>query len=313
MDAAMLEGKAAVVTGSGGGAGRNTARTLAAGGAKVVVNDVREGMAEAVAEEIRSVGGEAVAVTASVAEPDGASSIIDACLEAYGRLDILVNNAAILRRHLVHETPIEDWDEVIAVNLRGTFLCSRAAIPHMIEAQAGRIVNMTSTAGLAAVPGTTAYAASKGAIAVMTSLLAKELVFHDITVNAIEPLGGLGVSSMGASPMSEMTQRVRLAHGWWFPATPTGGPPPPDLPIPNPVGSVIAYLVSDEAAYVNGQIVGVFEKSVRLWSTYEVAGDLFFEGDVTLERLQQHFRTSLGRELTNPVPELPELPKPKEA
>src|SRR5260370_3495783 len=108
----MLRGKTAVVTGSGGGAGRNTALTLACEGAKVVVNDVREGAAESVAAEIREAGGEALAVTASVAEPDGASEIVETCIDGFGRLDILVNNAAILRRHLVHETPIEDWDDV---------------------------------------------------------------------------------------------------------------------------------------------------------------------------------------------------------
>jgi 3-oxoacyl-[acyl-carrier protein] reductase len=303
----MLGGKAAVITGSGGGAGRNTARTLAAAGAKVVVNDVRAGAAEAVAEEIQAAGGEAVAVHGSVAEADDARRIIETCMESFGRLDVLVNNAGVLRRHLVQETPLEDWDRTMAVNLRGTFLCSQAAIPHLMQSGAGRIVNMTSTAGLAAIPGTTAYAASKGGIVVLTALLAKELVFHAITVNAVEPIGGLGASSMGADPMSVMTQRVRLAHGWAYPPRPADAPPPPDTPIPNPVGALIAYLASDDASYVNGQIIGVMDTSLRLWSTYEVRREVFFDGEVTPQRLQERFRATIGRDLTNPIPDLPEL------
>jgi NAD(P)-dependent dehydrogenase (short-subunit alcohol dehydrogenase family) len=304
----MLEGKTAVVTGSGGGAGRNTARTLAGAGAKVVVNDVRDGAAEAVAKEIQSAGGEAVAVHGSVADVDDAQRLIETCVESFGRLDVLVNNAGVLRRHLVQETPVEDWDRTIAINLRGTFLCSRAAMPHLMKSGAGRIVNMTSTAGLAAIPGTTAYAASKGGIAVLTALLAKELVFHAITVNAVEPLGGLGASSMGADPMSDMTQRVRLAHGWAYPPRPADAPPPPDVPIPNPVGALIAYLASDDASYVNGQIIGVMDTSLRLWSAYEVRREVFFDGGVTPQRLQERFRATIGRDMANPIPDLPELP-----
>jgi NAD(P)-dependent dehydrogenase (short-subunit alcohol dehydrogenase family) len=304
----MLAGKTAVVTGSGGGAGRNTARTLAAEGAKVVVNDIRDGAADQVAAEIRAEGGEAVAVTGSVADADDARRMMETCMESFGRLDVLVNNAGVLRRHLVQDTPVEDWDRTIAVNLRGTFLCSRAAIPHLIESGAGRIVNMTSTAGLAAIPGTTAYAASKGGIAVLTALLAKELVFHRITVNAVEPLGGLGASSMGADPMSVMTQRVRLAHGWAYPPRPADAPPLPDIPIPSPVGALIAYLASDDADYVNGQIIGVMDTSLRLWSTYQLTRELFLDGDVTPELLQERFRSTIGQNMANPIPDLPELP-----
>jgi 3-oxoacyl-[acyl-carrier protein] reductase len=303
----MLREKTAVITGSGGGAGRNTARTLAAAGAKVVVNDVRDGAADAVAEEIRAAGGEAVAVTGSVADADDARRIVESCVESFGRLDILVNNAGVLRRHLLQDTPVEDWDLTIATNLRGTFLCSRAGIPHLIHSGAGRIVNMTSTAALAAIPGTTAYAASKGGIAVLTRLLAKELVFHGITVNAVEALGGLGASSMGADPMSVMTQRVRLAHGWAHPPRPADAPPPPDVAIPNPVGAVIAYLASDDAGYVNGQIIGVTSTSLRLWSTYQITRELFFDGEVTPERLQPRFRSTIGLDMANPIPDLPEL------
>jgi NAD(P)-dependent dehydrogenase (short-subunit alcohol dehydrogenase family) len=273
----------------------------------VVVNDVREGTAEAVAEEIQATGGEAIAVQGSVADADDAHRVVETCVESFGRLDILVNNAGVLRRHLVQETPVDDWDRTIAVNLRGTFLCSHAAIAHLMKSGAGRIINMTSTAALAAIPGTTAYAASKGGITALTALLAKELVFHGITVNAVEPLGGLGASSMGADPMSVMTQRVRLAHGWAYPPRPADAPPLPDVPIPNPVGALIAYLASDEASYVNGQIIGVTETSLRLWSAYEVRRELFFDGEVTPERLQERFGATIGRDLANPIPELPEL------
>jgi NAD(P)-dependent dehydrogenase (short-subunit alcohol dehydrogenase family) len=276
----------------------------------MVVNDVRPGAADSVAAEIRDAGGEAVAVTASVAEPEGATEIIDTCIDSFGRLDALVNNAAILRRHLVQETPIEDWDDVLAVHLRGTFLCSRAAIPHLMKVPAGRIINTASTAALASIPGTTAYAAAKAGIIALSSLLAKELVFYRITVNVVEPLGGgASESRLGSNPMSELTQRVRLAHGWWFPPTAAAAPRPPDPPIPTPVGSLVAYLASEEAGYVNGQIIGVTDTSLRLWSSYAVTGTLFFESGLTPELLKERFPNTLGQGLSNPVPELPQLPQ----
>jgi 3-oxoacyl-[acyl-carrier protein] reductase len=306
----LLAGRTAIVTGSGGGAGRHTARTLASLGARVVVNDIREEAAETVAAEIRGEGGEAVAVTASVADVDGADRIVGTCFETFGRVDILVNNAAILRRHLLHETPVEDWDAMIGVILRGAFLCSRAAIPHMIEARAGRIVNMVSTAALLPVAGTTAYAAAKGGIAVLTALLAKELVFHNITVNAVELMGGGGGGSLlGDDPMSEMTQRVRLAHGWAPPAPADAPPAPgPASALPTPLGSMIAYLASDDASYINGQVIGVAEKSYRLWSYFQVEKTMYFEPGMTPEVLKERFPTTLGQGMSNPAPELPELP-----
>lgn len=305
----LLEGKAAIVTGSGGGAGRYTARSLASQGASVVVNDIREGAAEAVAQEIRDEGGEAVAVTASVAEVDGAKSIVDACLDSFGRVDILVNNAAILRRHLIQETPVEDWDAVIAVHLRGNFLMSRTVIPHMIEARSGRIINMTSTAALQGICGTNAYAAAKGGITVLTAMLAKELVFYNITVNALELMGGGGGGSMiGGDPMSEMTQRVRLAHGWWYPPMPAGAAPPPDDPVPTPLGTMISFLASDDASYVNGQIMGVSQNAYRLWNYFQVDKTMEFEDGLTPAQLRDRFPQALGLGMSNPIPELPELP-----
>ncbi|MCR2764369.1 SDR family NAD(P)-dependent oxidoreductase [Microbacterium sp. zg.B48] len=303
----MLTGKVAVVTGSGGGAGRHTARTLAANGAKVVVNDVRDGAAEAVADEIRGEGGDAVAVDASVADVEGAAAIIDTSVNEFGRIDILVNNAAILRRGLVHETPIQDWDDVIAVHLRGTFLCCRAAAPHMIRAGAGRIINTTSTAALAAVPATSSYAAAKAGIMTLSMLLAKELAFHGVTVNVVEPLGGAGGSSLGTSPLTDMAQRVRLAYGWSFPPRAADAPPPPEARIPTTVGSLIAYLSSDVAEYINGQVIGVTDSSLRLWSPYSVAQTLHVGSDVTSETLKNVFPTTLGLGLSNDVPTLPQL------
>jgi NAD(P)-dependent dehydrogenase (short-subunit alcohol dehydrogenase family) len=274
-----------------------------------VVNDVREGAAEAVAKQICDAGGEAIAVTASVAEVEGAVRIIDACVNKFGRVDILVNNAAILRRSLIHETPVEDWDAVIGVHLRGNFLCSRAAIPHMIEARRGRIINMTSTAALQGICGTNAYAAAKGGITVLTAMLAKELVFYNITVNGLELMGGGGGGSkIGSDPMSEMTQRVRLAHGWWFPPLPADAPPPPEDPIPTPLGTMVSFLASDEASYINGQILGVSQNAYRLWSYFDVDKTMQFENGLTPADLRDRFRQTLGKDMANPIPELPELP-----
>lgn len=194
----LLDGKVAVVTGAGGGIGRAEALLFAKEGAMVVVNDVggaRDGLgsgdaaATAVAEEIRAFGGQAVANFDSVVTVEGANRIIETAVTTYGRLDVLVNNAGIVRDKSLTKMTEEMWDAVVAVHLKGTFLCTQAAAKQlMAQGEGGRIVNTTSVSGMLGNFGQANYAAAKAGVYGLTRTAAIELQKHRITVNAIAPI-----------------------------------------------------------------------------------------------------------------------------
>jgi len=182
-----LEGKVAVVTGAGSGIGHAIVIGLAGEGASIVVADVDGERAVAVAAKLEEAGAEALAVTVDVSQSDQVEAMIQATVDRFGRLDILVNNAGRAARGFVSEMDDEAWDKVIGVNLRGTFLCSRAVLRHMIPQRSGRIVNTASGLGLRGSPGGAVYGASKAAIINFTKSLAQEVARYGITVNAIAP------------------------------------------------------------------------------------------------------------------------------
>ncbi len=194
----LLDGKVAIVTGAGGGIGRAEALLLAREGAKVVVNDLGgardgtgsgESAAGNVVEEIKAAGGDAVASFDDVSSPAGAQKIIEAAVSAFGRLDVLVNNAGILRDKSLLKMDEAMWDSVIAVHLKGTFLCTQAAAKQMVsQGGGGRIVNTTSVSGMIGNFGQANYAAAKAGIYGLTRTAAIELQKHRITVNALAPI-----------------------------------------------------------------------------------------------------------------------------
>ena len=194
----LLDGKVAVITGAGGGIGRAEALLLAREGARVVVNDLggaRDGtgggdtMANEVVAEITAAGGQAVASYDSVATPEGAAKIIKAAVDAFGRVDVLINNAGVLRDKTLLKMDEGMWDVVIAVHLKGTFLCTQAAAKQMIaQGGGGRIVNTTSVSGMMGNFGQANYAAAKAGIYGFTRTAAIELQKQRITVNAIAPI-----------------------------------------------------------------------------------------------------------------------------
>lgn len=185
MGAKLLADKVAIVTGGGSGIGRAIALGLAHEGASVAVADIDGQRAEAIAEEIGT--GEGIGLAVDVSQTEQVDAMVEQTVKRFGRLDIIVNNAGRAARGFVGEMDDETWDGVIAVNLRGTFLCSRAAVRHMIPQRSGRIVNTASGLGLRGSPGGAVYGASKAAIINFTKSLAQEVARYGISVNAIAP------------------------------------------------------------------------------------------------------------------------------
>src|SRR5689334_18269288 len=192
----MLDNKVVVVTGAGGGIGRDIALAMAREGARVVVNDIGasvagegkdEGPAQTVVNEIKAFGGQAVASTDSVSEQAAAARIIATAIEAFGRVDVVVNNAGILRDRFFHKMSAEEWDAVMKVHLYGSFYVSRAAAPHFKEQESGCYVHMTSTSGLVGNFGQANYAAAKLGITALSKSIALDMRKFNVRSNCIAP------------------------------------------------------------------------------------------------------------------------------
>jgi 3-oxoacyl-[acyl-carrier protein] reductase len=239
-----LEGRTAVVTGAGRGLGRAVALELARRGARVVVNYNRSAdAANEVAALITGVGGQATAVQADVCDIRQAEALIKAATEAYGGLDILVNNAGTTRDMLIMMMPEADWDEVLRTNLKSAFNCSKAAVKVMMRKRYGRIINMTSVAGLTGNAGQTNYSASKAGLVGLTKALAREVAARNITVNAVAP--GFVPTDLTADLPEDLRQASLRAIplGRWG--------------TPEEVAYAVAFLASDEAAYITGHVLTV--------------------------------------------------------
>lgn len=241
------ERRAAVVTGSTRGIGREIARELAAAGMNVVVNSSSEKSlpaAEALAAEIAGqFGVEAVAVAANVADEAEANALIAAATDAFGRVDVLVNNAGITRDGLAARMSDEDFDAVIDINLKGTFHCCRAAAKVMMKQRWGRIINMSSVVGVYGNAGQVNYAASKAGVIGMTKTLAKELARRNITANAVAP-GFIATDMTDALSEAQKEAIVgRIGSG--------------RLGEPADIAHLVRFLASDEASYITGQVICV--------------------------------------------------------
>jgi 3-oxoacyl-[acyl-carrier protein] reductase len=239
-----LSGKVAVITGGSRGIGRAIAKQLAAQGAKIAIS--YRGNAEAAAQavqEIVAAGSEAIAVQGDVRLTEDANRLIQAALDKFGRVDILVNNAGLTRDTFLARLSEEDWDVVLDTNLKGVFNCSKAVQRTMMRQRSGRIINISSVAGLAGNAGQTNYAAAKAGIIGFSKSLAKEVGSRGITVNVIAP-GYVPTDLTANLPAELLSQAVAQ--------TPLGR-----TATPEDVAYAVAFLASDEAGFITGQVLSV--------------------------------------------------------
>jgi 3-oxoacyl-[acyl-carrier protein] reductase len=240
-----LTDRVAMITGGAGGLGLALADKLAALGADVVVNDIpqAEEAAERVAEMVREHGRKALVALGSVTSADDVGKTVDAALEEFGKIDILINNAGITRDGLLIRMSEQDWDMVLEINLKGSFLCTKAVARPMMKARYGRIVNIASVAGVMGNAGQANYSASKGGLIALTKTTAKELASRSITCNAVAP-------GFIETRMTEVLDEQVRAQ--WLQNIPLGRPGTPE-----DVADVVAFLASDAAAYVTGQVLNI--------------------------------------------------------
>ena len=239
-----LDGKRALVTGASRGIGRAIALRLAAEGASVAVNyHSGENEAASVVSEITASGGSAIAFQASVASAEEANRLVDATVEALGGIDILVNNAGITRDNLLMRLSEDDWDAVLDTNLKGAFLCTKAAIRPMLRQRSGRIVNMSSIVAITGNPGQANYAAAKAGLIGFTKTIAREVASRGITVNALAP-GFIETQMVEAIPedlRKQILERIPLGQ----------------FGTPDDVARSVVFLASDDGAYITGQVIGI--------------------------------------------------------
>ena len=239
----MLSDKVAIVTGASRGIGRAIALALASQGAKVVAS-ARNGEALAqLAEEIKAQGGDALAVVGDVALEDDANNLVKQAVEAYGQVDVFINNAGITRDGLLLRMKNDDWDAVLDTNLKGAFLCTRAVAKVMSKQRSGRIINISSVVGEMGNAGQANYCASKAGLLGLTKSVARELARRNVTVNAITP--GFITTEM----TEDMTGKAQEAMTEQIPLGRPGSA--------EDVANAVIFLASDQSAYITGQVLGV--------------------------------------------------------
>ena len=281
-----LDGRVVVITGAGRGIGASLARTMAREGAAVVVNDIGgsvegsgqdQAPATEVVAQIRKSGGRAVANFGDISAPQDAENLIETALREFGRLDVLINTAGILRDRMVFNMSEEEWDAVIRVHLKGTFLTTRAASIHWRQAREGhyRLINFSSASGLHGSPGQPNYAAAKMGIVGFTWSCANGLARYGVTANAIAP--GAATRMLGGTPFSS-----REDDPQWS---------------PDNVAPPLVYLASKESDWLTGRVIGVRGYQIQLYNNPAVIRELRATGpwsiDDCCEQMERSFRPAV--------------------
>ncbi len=255
----MVQGKVVVITGAGGGIGRDFALSFAREGAKVVVNDIgasvsgeggSAGPAQAVVDEIKALGGEAVANTDSVSEALSAGKIIQTAMDNFGRIDVVVNNAGILRDRFFHKMSVDEWDAVIKVHLYGAYYVSRAAATHFKEQNSGNYIHMTSTSGLIGNFGQANYSAAKLGIMALSKSIALDMLKFNVRSNCIAPFAWSRM--IGSIPTDTPEQQARVDKIKQM--------------TPAKIAPLAVCLASDASADTNGQVFAVRNNEIFLMS-----------------------------------------------
>ena len=287
----IVAGKVAIVTGAGRGIGRGIALLLAQEGARVVVCDIGAsldgagtdmGPAQAVVDEIKKAGGAAIASTLSISEPANAEKIVVAALEHFGRVDVLVNNAGILRDRIFHRMSWSDWSDVINVHLHGSFAMSRACATHFREQNSGSFVHMTSTSGLVGNFGQANYMAAKMAIVGLSRGIALDMARFNVRSNCIAPFAWTRmIDSIPAETEQEKARVARIREM-----------------TPEKIAPLTVYLASDRAEGITGQIFSVRNNEIYLFNQNRPIRTLHRSDGWTPEKLDAQLKGAFGPSFT---------------
>jgi 3-oxoacyl-[acyl-carrier protein] reductase len=239
----MPKGKIAIVTGASRGIGRSISLALSAAGATIVAMDMDQAATDAVVAELKAAGGTAIAVVGNVTVPADAENMIDVAVKEFGRVDILVNNAGITRDNIFIRMKDEDWDAVMTVNLKGAFLCSRAASKAMVKQRSGRIINIASVVGQMGNAGQANYCASKAGLIGLTKSNARELAKRNITVNAVAPgfIATAMTDALSDKVKAELTAQIPLER----------------LGSAEDIANAVLFLAAESSGYITGHVLSV--------------------------------------------------------
>ena len=300
----LLQDKVAIVTGAGRGIGRGVAKLMAQEGASVVVCDLGVNVdgtgadiavAQQVVNEIKEDGGNAVACTESVATMDGGEKIVQTAVDNFGKLDIVVTVAGILRDRMVFNMTEQEWDDVIAVHLKGTFTVSKFACILFRQQRSGCIITFSSTSGLYGNSGQSNYGAAKDGIAGFTRAVARDMGRYGARVNGISP----GANSRMTATVPDSARAIRASSG----IQGASGPRALDLRRePDDIAPFVTWLASDEAKDVNGYLFHVTGGEISLMNNPEPARTLHKDGRWSVEEIAAMFPGTLGMDMVNPAP-----------